>query len=103
MAAECPDNPVLREKLRLESGVAEWALLREHIERDAAIIVTTDLDMIEAAYQIARDNTAQVRQWLNDGQLIKPAPEQIIAWQSSEPSFSSVVVAPFVLIQEIRH
>lgn len=103
MALKHNEDPALLEKLRHESGIAKWSLLRDHIERDATFIVASGTDMIEVAYQIAQDNTKQVSQWLDEGQLVKPSPEQIADWQNSQPNFSSVVVAPFVLIQEVSH
>ena len=101
MGDTTPDS--LADRLRQESGVADWNILNEHIERGAAIVVAADLDLIDAACQIAGDNTHAVSNWIADGSLSRPTAEQINEWRHTTPSFKSIVVAPYVLIQTINH
>ena len=101
MGETTPDS--LADRLRQESGIADWNALNEHIERGAAIIVAADLDLIDAACQIAGDNTLAVSNWIADGSLARPTPAQINEWRQTMPSFRSIVVAPYVLIQRINH
>ena len=96
-------NNELEQKLKQESGIVEWRMLKPHYERGALIITREGLDIITAGVQIASDNRTQVEHWIDDQSLIKPTPEQVSNWEQHNTRFRSLVVAPFVLIQMISH
>ena len=81
---------------------AEWTWLKTHAQRDAVIIVAPKLPLLDAAYEIANDHTDQIQEWIQSGLLSKPTAEQIKAWdQNPVKRFMSLVVQPYVLIQEL--
>jgi hypothetical protein len=67
-------------------------------------IVAQEIDLVEAGAEIVADNTAKVTKWIADGKIARPTPTQIEAWDA-EPtrSFRSLIVAPYVLMQELGH
>jgi len=79
----------------------EWHWLRPHLGRGALIIVSPDLDLVDAAARISADDTAQVGAWIAAGKLTKPTSEQVAAWDE-EPirAFRMLIIQPYVLIQE---
>lgn len=89
--------------LKQECGVADWQLLQPHYQRGALIIVREGVDIITAGVQIAVDNSAIVSRWIDEQTLSKPTADQAAAWERRNQNFRSVVVAPFVLIQQISH
>lgn len=90
------------EKLSSEVDVARWEWLRAHNERGALIVVNRGLDLAEVGERIAADDSPMVQRWLVSNLLAKPTAEQIAAWDR-EPArnFSTLVISPFVLVQEI--
>ena len=94
--------PASRDELGSPLAEVEWHWLRLHLERDAVIVVAPDLDLEEAAAQIAADNSAAAAAWIAEGRLTKPTLEQLASW-NAEPAkrFRMVIVRPYVLIQDI--
>ncbi len=94
-----PDEPTHRDS-QIEE--VEWHWLRLHLERGALIIIQPQLALREAARTVAADEVAEVRGWIEAGQITKPTLEQIAAW-NAEPGkrFRMVIVQPYVLVQEI--
>ena len=98
-----PDHQQLAHRLEQVSGIVEWRLLKPHYQRDALIVIRAGVDLISVGVQIASDNQAQVKQWIGDQSLAKPTREQVEQWERDNPCFRSVVVAPFVLMQAVKH
>lgn len=82
--------------------VAPWDLLRAHLERGGIIVVSSDLNLAEVAFEIAGDNKELVERWLANSLLSKPDIEQITKWDNNKQKlFSILVISPFVLAQEV--
>lgn len=102
------DEPVelnaaeLRQKLNLETGQLPWSELQRHFARGMVVVVGPKLDLIEVAAAFAEDNRQQIEQWLQQEQLARAHDEHAMKWIEQEPEFWSVVVAPWVIVQEIR-
>lgn len=92
----------LREQLKETLDEAEWGWLAPHLARGAVILVSQELDLLEAAEKVARDEKALVQEWISGGLLSKPTDDQMKAWNAA-PSrkFLVVIVSPFVLAQEM--
>lgn len=89
-------------ELARQIDTAQWQWLRAHNERGALILVEGMLELSAVGDRLVADDSAAVQSWLASHLLSKPTAEQIAAWDV-EPakSFSMLVVAPFVLIQEL--
>jgi hypothetical protein len=92
---------VLREKLNLETGRLDWPALARHFARGVVIRVGAETDMVEVATAFANDDRQAVEQWLTSGQIAKAEVEDAQAWNDCQATFWAVVVAPWVLVQEI--
>lgn len=91
-----------REELANTVDVAAWGWLRAHLERGGLIVVAPDLDLVEVGLKVAADDTAAIGAWIAGQQLAKPSVAQIAAWDREEGKrFSSLIVSPYVLIQEL--
>jgi hypothetical protein len=93
-----------REKLAKEILTGHWADIRDHMERDAVFLVESDLDLIDVGVCVMNDDVATVRAWLDRGSLARPTRQQAANWdKSSDRLFRFVILAPYVLIQELGH
>ena len=92
----------LRTQLTDNLDEAEWDWLIPHVQRDAVILVTQYLDLLDVGVAIASDQVSSVQAWI-DGQLIgKPSNTQLGNWNSDRTKrFKTLIIQPYVLIQEI--
>jgi len=88
------------ESSNIEVQRASWSVLREHLRRDAVIVVSEELDLSYVAQRVVEDETAEVIPWLEQSLLSKPNQEQTTLWDGTpEREFCFVIAQPFVLIQ----
>ena len=81
-----------------------WHDLKDHLERDAIIVVAGDLDLMTVADYVTQDKADVIQQLISRQQLAKPTPQQLAAWSAMPlKEFSFVIAQPFVLIQEAGH
>ena len=97
-AARGGQNP--GDKLEREIGPVEWRHLHRHFLRGAVIIVSDDLDLVKVGIDVAGDNAAQIRAWMDEGKISKPSVGEVEVWQKENPAFLSLIISPFVLVQE---
>lgn len=90
-------------KLNLETGRILWPELQRHYARGVLIVVSTGMDLVQVATVMANDDTAQVQAWLESGHLRRAQDEDAQRWQAATTEFWSCVVAPWVLVQEIKN
>jgi hypothetical protein len=81
---------------------AEWEWLSPHAKRDAVIVVSPGLDLVEVGLAIANDNASMVQRWISEQQIYKPSPEQISIWEQEQTHrFNALIVQPYVLVQDL--
>ncbi len=91
---------ILRAKLNGETAKVSWAEMQRHHARGVVIHVSGELDLIEVAVAMARDDGAAVSRWMQANQVGKASDAQARDWLARDPALWSVVVAPWVLVQE---
>ena len=91
----------LRQKLNLETGQLSWSELQRHFARGVVVVVDQQLDLIEVAAAFAEDDKCRIEKWIQPGQPARAHDEHALIWAKQEPDFWSVVVAPWVIVQEI--
>lgn len=92
----------LQQKLEEMVDTAKWDWLEVHAFNGRVIIVSPQLDLVEAGAAVAEDNSKLVKQWLDDSWLYAPTEMQIEHWkQDREKEFTSLIIHPFVLIKEL--
>jgi hypothetical protein len=98
-----PEREVLRAKLVLETAQLGWKELERHFARGDVIRVAVGTDLIEAALLLAENNTAAAQAWLADGHIARAGMHDAEDWHARQPIFWAVVVAPWVLVQEVQN
>jgi hypothetical protein len=91
----------LRRRLNLETGRLGWPDLQRHFARGVVITLAANMDLIEVAAGFARDDTARVEQWLSRSCIRRATDADALHWSTTGPVFWAIVVAPWVLVQEI--
>jgi len=94
------DHEELIAKLNQETAKLSWSELEPHFARGSVIRVKKSLDLIKVAAVISQDDKDNLQKWLDSGEVANASTEDAKAWVASESLFWSVVVAPFVLVQE---
>ncbi len=90
----------LRAHLANEVHRVDWKPLAPHAKRGGLILVDGALDLVNVAVAVATDDAARVEEWMKDGRLTKPTPDQVDAWkEDTEDRFTVVIVQPYVLAQ----
>jgi hypothetical protein len=94
-------SEILRAKLNLETAQLAWSELERHFARGVVIKVAPGLDLVDAALQIAENNAATVQTWLAEGRITRAELADAEDWHGRQARFWAVVVAPWVLVQEV--
>ena len=92
---------VNRAKLNLETAQMAWRDMQRYFASGAAIFVSPDLDLVEAGFQMSRDNAGQIQQWMVAAQFGKVTDEQARDWLDADAMLWVVVVSPWVLVQPV--
>lgn len=87
--------------LNAETGRLGWPELARHFARGVVIAVTSDLDLVEVAAAMVQDRSEEIETWNRAGQLRRASDEDARDWDEHATVFWAVVVAPWVLVQEI--
>jgi hypothetical protein len=91
----------LRTQLKENLDEAEWDWLIPHAQRDAVIVVSTPLDLLDVGVAIASDNISQVQVWIDEALITKPSTEQLGEWNGNRTKrFNALIVEPYVLVQD---
>lgn len=99
MSEESQD--LLRAKLNAETGKLAWNELERHFARGVVLKVAGDLDLVEVALAMARDDKSAIAAWLDQGGIARASEEDALQWHAQQSQFWAVVAAPWVLIQEV--
>ncbi|MEQ1663563.1 MAG: DUF2288 domain-containing protein [Thiobacillus sp.] len=92
---------VLRAKLNLETAQLAWRELERHFARGDVVKIAPGMDLIEAALLFADDHADVLQAWLADGRIKRANMTDAEVWHTRQATFWAVVVAPWVLVQEI--
>lgn len=100
------DQPIplaqaIRIKLQESLGPVGVDVLLPHLGRDAVFVVASSVDLLDCGVAIAMDDVTLVQGWIERGELRKPSRAEREQWPQQQLTWRSVVVQPFVLIQDI--
>jgi len=78
-----------------------WPELARHFARGVVVSVAPELDLVAVAVAMVRDRVEQIEAWSLDGRLRRASDDDARDWHDRDSVFWAVVVAPWVLVQEI--
>ena len=88
--------------LNSETSQIAWHELQRFFASGLAIYISSEIDLVEVAYQFSKDNKKQVDQWMQDKQVMRVEDAQALTWFEQDVMLWAVVVKPWVLVQEIQ-
>ena len=97
---------LLHTKLNLETAEIAWTELQRFFAQGILYAVDATVDLIYVAYAISVDDAAAVKGWLDAGLFTAVSDAQALAWHQSNAMLWSVVVKPWILVQDkgvVRH
>ncbi len=87
------------EKVNQETSKIEWSALQRFFASGAAVYISPQLDLVLAAEAFAKDNKAQVSEWMQNNQVHLVSDQQASEWIKNDHIMWSVVIKPWVLVQ----
>ncbi|OGS99731.1 MAG: hypothetical protein A3F73_04435 [Gallionellales bacterium RIFCSPLOWO2_12_FULL_59_22] len=99
-ATETPGE-IFRAKINLETSKIAWKELQRFFAGGKAWMASADLDLVDVAFQMSKDNVEQIRQWAVAGKLALVPDEQARKWIEADALVWAVVVSPWVLVQPV--
>lgn len=98
--ANLDEDQALWGELNSQTARIGWAELERHFARGSVIRVTPDLDLVEVAMKLVRDQKLEIEELMASGQLVRANDEHARDWSARDPELWAVVVVPWVLVQE---
>ena len=91
----------LRAHLHGETSKSPWVDLEKHFARGVVFKVTKGIDILDVAIVMSRDDKESLQKWIDDKKVTGVEIEDAKRWHETSASLWTVVVAPWVLVQEI--
>ncbi|QEY18339.1 DUF2288 family protein [Cellvibrio sp. KY-GH-1] len=91
----------LEQQLNLETAQIHWRELQRFFASGNAIAVDPSLDLTHVAAEIAADNAAQLKEWMEAGLVDAVKDAQALQWYEADSLVWAVVIKPWVLVQPI--
>ena len=92
----------LRAHLHGETAKLPWSELERHFAQGVVIKVEKGIDILDVAIVIARDDKDSLEAWMKDKKVMAVEIEDAKKWHEADADLWSLVVAPFVLVQEFK-
>lgn len=80
-----------------------WSELVRHFARGVVVKVAPELDLVTVAAAMSQDRADEVDAWSRAGRIQRASDDDARDWHECDSVFWAVVVAPWVLVQEIRN
>ena len=90
----------LKKKLNLETARIDWKELQTFFAHGSVIFVDPSLDLLVVAEQLVADNSDLFNEWMSQELVNKVTDEQARDWFERNVTLWSVVIKPWVLVQE---
>lgn len=91
----------LRAHLHGETSKLPWVDLQKHFARGVVFKVARGTDILDVAIVMSRDDKDTLKEWIDEGKVIGAEIEDAKKWFETDASLWTVVIAPWVLVQEI--
>jgi hypothetical protein len=94
------DEAALRAKINGETSRLPFSELMRFFAAGAVIAVSNELDLVEVALRVALDDKAAIAGWMSEGRVARASDAQAQAWVAANTALWTVVVKPWILVQE---
>ncbi|BAN35111.1 hypothetical protein SCD_n01282 [Sulfuricella denitrificans skB26] len=94
-------DDILRASLNRETARIAWKELLRFFAAGTVVAVSKELDLVEVAIQISKDNKTTIEQWMLENRIGKVSDAQAKDWLETDTALWAVVVRPWILVQQI--
>ena len=94
------DNDTNKESILLETSTVPWHELQRLFASGVVISISSELDLIETAHLMVQDDKASIEALMQQDKIQHVSNEQAKKWYAENTLLWSVVVKPWVLVQE---
>ena len=96
---------IQQEKAKIVSETAKiyWKELETFFAQGKLVLVDGSLDLIDVAFAISTDDAKQVSQWMETELILRDFTQKAITFEKNNKELWSVVIKPWILIQELKH
>lgn len=91
----------LRANFHAETSKLPWVDLEKHFARGVVFKVANGVDMIDVAIVMCRDDKDTLEQWIKEKKVSGADIEDAKKWHESSASLWTLVVVPWILVQEV--
>ena len=91
----------LRAHLHGETSKLPWVDLEKHFARGIVFKVAKGTDILDVAIVMSRDDKDTLKKMIDEGNVSGAEIDDAKKWHESEASLWTLVIAPWVLVQEI--
>jgi len=92
---------VVKSRLNTETAKIGWSEIQRFFAKGQVFIVAPELDLVDTAASMIHDEKSSVEKWLEQGQIRQAVTDDAKRWNESDPDLWAVVVAPWILVQEV--
>ena len=92
----------LRTHLHSETAKLPWVDLQKHFARGVVFKVARGTDILDVAIVMSRDDKDTLKKWIDEGNVSGAEIDDAKKWFDTDASLWTVVIAPWVLVQEIE-
>ena len=99
---DAKEEPVLlRTKINRETAKMPWKGLQRFFAQGRIVLVDQGLDLVEIAALASDDRFGELEVRMSEGRIAKVSDEQARRWLESDALLWTVVVKPWVFVQEV--
>jgi hypothetical protein len=92
---------VLKARLNTETAKIGWAEIQRFFAKGQVFVVALELDLIDTAARMIHDDKGTVEGWLQRNLVAQATTDDAKRWHETDTDIWAVVVAPWVLVQEV--
>jgi hypothetical protein len=99
---ESQEDPerLLRGKLNQETAKIPWSGLQRFFAQGRVVAVAPEMDLVEVAAMAANDRSSELAACMAEGRVGRVSDAQARRWVESDALLWTVVVKPWVFVQE---
>lgn len=90
----------LLDKINRETAKLPWRELQRFFAQGRVIVIASELDLVATAGMVAGDRAEEIAARTSEGRIGKVSDEQARAWLDADAVLWTVVVKPWILVQE---
>ncbi len=95
-------NLNIRERYQQEMAPIAFTELQKHFAKGILICVSDELDMLEVAEKLHKDDADAIKVWMDEEKIVRAHDEHAKLWLTNNSLLMAVTAAPWVLVQEIK-